>query len=149
MRGWNKAAAMLAALAAQPVAARGPLDRAFCAELERIVRAADDAEPFRRLEISRGAPPTLGFVHGCRRSGGERRYFWLCGQNLAPESLSADRLAERTSACLPGAEPLPRRHPGERRFAVGAVEIRIHESGGPRAHVGRIVSYVVAAPPVE
>lgn len=150
MRRLAAAMAVMAAVALPaPAAAQALPDAAFCAQLRRIVAAADDDEPFRALEIARPAPPSLGFVHGCGRSGDARQYFWLCSQNLAPDWLSAERLEADTRRCLPDAEPLPARHHGERRFGLGGIEIRIHESGGPRAHVGRIVSYVVAAAPAR
>ena len=122
----------------------------FCAELKRVVEVAELGGDFTYLERSRAAPPRLGFAHGCQATGNEKKGYWLCGQSLAPDSLSRERLAARISACLPEAartDPGPWR---ETLFTLPYAEIRISEIGGPGAHVGRIVELVVEAsrPPV-
>jgi hypothetical protein len=146
MRG---VAAVLAWVAmASGAAAQVPSRQAqFCHDLNRIVAAAAEApEPFYSLERSRAAPPTLGIRH-CFRAGDSRQAYWHCNQNLAPDHLTAEALAERTRTCLPEAVALPAERRREARFRVGGVEITIRETGGPRAHVGRSLSYLVAAPP--
>lgn len=149
MRGWMVATMAVAAGAAQ---AQPPAlsDAAFCAQLRRIVAAADDEEPFRALEIARPRPPGLGFVHGCGRSGDRRQYFWLCTQNLAPPTMGRERLAAATQACFPEARRIALTYPESVRsihFRLPEAEIRISDSGGPGAHVGLSVTYVVAAEP--
>lgn len=144
--------AAMMAMAAGTAQAQPPAlsDASFCAQLRRIVAAADDDEPFRALEIARPNPPTLGFRHGCVRSGGERQYFWLCTQNLAPETMGRERLAAATRACLPDARRIPLDYPQSVRaihFRLPNATIRISDHGGPGAHVGLSVTYVVAAEP--
>lgn len=152
MRGWMAAMMAMMAMAAGAAQAQPPVlsDASFCAQLRRIVAAADDDEPFRALEIARPNPPTLGFRHGCVRSGGKRQYFWLCTQNLAPPELGRERLAAATRACLPEARPIALAYPQSIRsihFRLPRATIRISDSGGPGAHVGLSVTYVVAAEP--
>lgn len=144
MRDWIIAAMAMAAGAAQ-AQPPAPPDAVFCAQLRRIVAAADDEEPFLALEMARPAPPRLGFRQGCGRAGDARRHYWACSQTLAPDWLAAARLAERTRRCLPAARALPVEFQREFRFALPGAEIRISEHGGPRAHVGRVVSFVVEA----
>ena len=144
MRGWTALAAAMAAGAAQ-AQPPAPPDGAFCAELQRIVAAADDEEPFLALERPRPSPPTLGFRYGCGRAGDARRHYWACSQTLAPDWLGAARLVERTRRCLPEARALPVEHHREFRFDLPGAEIRISEHGGPSAHVGRVVSFTVEA----
>jgi hypothetical protein len=144
MRGAMAALAGLAA--ASGAAAQAPGAQAqFCHDLNRIVAAAAETPaPFYSLERSAAMPPRLGFTH-CFRAGDARRAYWHCNQSLAPEALSAARLAERTRICLPEAAAAPGAMRREARFRLRGVEIFISESGGPGAHVGRVVSYIVAA----
>ena len=120
----------------------------FCRDLQRVLEVADRPEGFDQLERARPNPPSFGFMYGCRPSGASG-HVWLCGQNLAPETLSRDRLAASVTACRPEAKALPSRHPNSRRFRLPGVEIRIYESGGPRAHVGRSVTFLIEANPAE
>jgi len=146
MRG---ATAVLAGLAmTSGAAAQVPSAEAqFCHDLGRIIAAAAETpEPFYTLERSAAAPPRLGFTH-CFRAGDARRSYWHCHQSLAPDHLSAERLTALTRACLPEAAALPAETRREARFRLGDLEIIISETGGPRAHVGRVVSYIVAAAP--
>lgn len=117
----------------------------FCAELKRAMAVAELDGDFTYLERGRAAPPRLGFAHGCRATGNASKRYWLCNQSLAPDELSRDRLAARISACLPEAGRTDRRPRRETVFALPYAEIRISESGGPGAHVGRIVELVVEA----
>lgn len=134
-------AAAAALLAAGPAAAEPP-SRAdiFCAELLRTVEVAELDGDFTYLERSRAAPPRLGF-RKCFAAASARPA-WHCHQTMAPDHLSVDALAERTGACLPAAE---RTLSGddEAVFTLPRARIRITGSGGPRAHVGRIVTYRV------
>jgi len=142
------AIAAAAALAQAPAAMEPPTGRQiFCAELRRVVEVAELGGDFTYLERSRAAPPRLGFEHGCRATGDEKKRYWLCGQNFAPESLSRDALAERIADCLPEAV---RGKPSLARDAVFTLpyaRIHVSELGGRRAHVGRIVELVVEAVP--
>jgi hypothetical protein len=146
MRG---ATAVLAGLAmtSGTAAQRPNTQDLFCHDLGRIIAAAAETpEPFYSLERSAAAPPRLGFTH-CFRAGDSRRAYWHCHQNLAPDHLSAERLTALTRACLPEAVALPSEMRRETRFRLRDLEIIISETGGPRAHVGRVVSYIVAATP--
>lgn len=137
------AAALLAPVAGE--AQSGLVHQDFCNGLERVIEAASHEDGFLHLERARAAPPHFGFRHGCRAAGDDRRQYWMCSQNLAPEELSRDALAARTAQCLPETE---RRGDGYGRDAVfnlPGARIRITERGGPRAKVGRIVTFVVEA----
>ena len=143
----NRVAMVLAGLAmAQAAEAQRPNEQdLFCADLQRVLEDAGGDQPFHLLENGRAAPPTLGFADGCRRSGDARQYFWLCSQNLAPDWLSLPSLMERVHACLPDAPP-PAFNRRFARYELPNAVIRINEAGGPRAHVGRIVTFIVEAP---
>jgi hypothetical protein len=133
-------AIVAAALLAAPAGAQPPSkQQIFCADLRRIVEVAELDGDFTYLERSRAAPPRLGF-RKCFAAA--VRPAWHCHQTMAPDHLSLGALAARTAACLPAAA---RTLAGddEAVFALPYVRIRIAESGGPRAHVGRIVTYRV------
>jgi hypothetical protein len=123
-------------------------ERTFCRDLRRAIRVAPD---FRHLEIARAAPPTFGFRNGCRAWAGSASLpaAWSCHQNLAPHYLSLDSLAKRTAECLPEARREAGRYGRETVFVLPGARVRIQENGGPRAHVGRIVTFRIeaAAPP--
>ncbi|HLL31686.1 MAG TPA: hypothetical protein VK403_11880 [Allosphingosinicella sp.] len=144
IRGTMAAAALLA-----PTAGGAQLvSQDFCHGLTRVVNAARNDGGFDSLERSRAAPPHLGFRHGCRAHDGTRTLpaAWWCRQTLAPEELSLARLAARTAACLPDAvRTQGRYHGSEAIFTLPYARILISERGGPRAHVGRIVSFRVEA----
>lgn len=143
------AAIAAAALMAPAAAQAQQVSQDFCHGLKRVVAAARWKDGFQWLERARAAPPHLGFRHGCRATGDERRQYWHCGQNLAPAEMSRDALAERVAACLPEAV---RGRDGLARnivFTLPHARIRISEAGGPRAKVGRIVELVVEAVPPE
>jgi hypothetical protein len=144
MRGISVAAA--AALLA-PAAQAQLVSQDFCHGLTRVVEAAREAGGFEWLERARAAPPHLGFRHGCRATGDEKRQYWLCTQNLAPAQMSRDALAARTAECLPDAVPGRNGSTRDAVFTLPHAEIRISERGGPRAKVGRIVQLVVEAIP--
>ena len=118
----------------------------FCIALNRTVQIAQMSGDFGYLESGRAAPPHFGFRHGCRaRAATERTPAgWWCHQNLAPEALSLDSLSARTAACLPNAARTGGRY-GEAIFTLPRARITIEERGGPRAHVGRIVTFRVEA----
>ena len=131
--------ALAAALAPVAAEAEPPSKQEiFCAELRRVVEVAELDGDFTYLERSRAAPPRLGFLN-CFAAA---RPAWHCHQAMAPDRLSLDGLAASTAACLPeAARTLPSVH--EAVFTLPYARIRIAEHGGPRAHVGRIVSYRV------
>jgi hypothetical protein len=125
----------------------------FCLQLNRIVDAAAQWErirpgdsPFELLRTGHAGPPRLGFSSPCQIAG-LRRQFWYCSAIDAPDSLSRQRLAERTAQCLPQA----RRIDGiTTRFELPHATIVISESGGPGprvgpSHVGRSVAFSVEA----
>jgi hypothetical protein len=112
----------------------------FCAELRRIVEVAELGGDFTYLERSRAAAPRLGF-RKCFAAAAARPA-WYCHQSMAPDHLSLDGLAASTADCLPEAARTPASG-DEAIFTLPHARIRITEHGGPRAHVGRIVSYRV------
>jgi len=117
----------------------------FCAELRRVVEVAELEGDFTYLERSRAAPPTLGFRDGCRATGDEKRHYWHCGQNLAPEEMSRDALAARIAECLPDAVRSRSGLTRDAVFTLPHARIHVSELGGPKAHVGRIVALTVEA----
>ena len=128
-----------AVLASGPARAEPPSrQQLFCHDLTRVLEVAKLDGDFTYLERSRAAPPGLGF----RNCFAAARPAWHCHQSLAPEALSLDALAASTAACLPeAARTLSSRHAAV--FTLPYARIRIAEYGGPKAHVGRIVSYRV------
>lgn len=145
MNKWIRFAASAVATCCAPASAQPTDDDLFCHDLQRIVAAADEEIPFYSLERSAAAPPTLGFSTPCRANGAGRQRAWVCGQSLAPESLSIQSLASRTAACLPQARHQIFATWQQTEFRLPNAIIRISESGGRGAHVGRIVSYSVDA----
>lgn len=137
------AAAMLAPAAAQAQLVR----QDFCWGLKRVVTAARAEGGFLGLERSRAASPHLGFRHGCRATGDEKRQYWLCHQNLAPAEMSRAALAARVAQCLPEAVRSTSDYGRDSMFTLPHAQIRITERGGPGAKVGRIVTLVVEALP--
>jgi hypothetical protein len=138
--------AVAAAAFLTPAAGRAQLvSQDFCHGLKRVVAAAREEGGFLGLERARAAPPHLGFRHGCRASGDARRRYWLCNQHLAPAEMSRDALAARIARCLPDAVRSAGDFGDEATFTLPGARIRIHERGGPRAKVGRIVTLVVEA----
>lgn len=139
------AAALLAPAAAGAQNGRVPQD--FCNALNRTVQVAQMDGDFTSLERSRAAPPHFGFRHGCRAHGATEHSpaAWWCHQSLAPDELSLASLAERTAACLLNAVRSRGRWGDEAIFTLPRLRIVIEESGGPRAHVGRIVTFRVEA----
>ncbi|HEX8125980.1 MAG TPA: hypothetical protein VF548_10400 [Allosphingosinicella sp.] len=146
IRGAIVAAAALLAPAAGQAQSR-LVNQDFCWGLKRVVEAAQYEGGFVGLERSRAAPPHLGFRHGCRATGDQRRQYWLCNQNLAPPELSLESLAAQTADCFAEAVRSKDSPGREAVFTLPYARIRISERGGPRAHVGRIVTLVVEAIP--
>jgi hypothetical protein len=146
-----KAVAVLAAALLMPMTAAAQFGPAqdFCHGLNRVVEAAGQEGGFAWLERARAAPPHLGFRHGCRATGDERRQYWLCTQNLAPEAMSRDALAARTAECLPEAARGRNGSTRDAVFTLPHARIRISELGGPKAKVGRIVTLMVEAVPAR
>ena len=130
-------AAMIGALAGAAASAEAP--EAFCDELRRALAAAGEARPFESLDE---APVRLGFDDRCRPIDSMAGLYLLCHQSLAPPGLSRDRLAEQSRACLPEAAEDVSDARYVRLYTPDA-RIEINERGGPRAHVGRIVSLQV------
>lgn len=137
-RAWVAAASLLAAsaLSAQPPSPNR--DPAFCAELQRAIRAVERGR-VAALERSRARPPSFGFIYGCTAQGSG----WFCHQALARPSLSIDNLVAQISACLPGAARLPGSQFREVDFVVRGVRLRIEETGGREARAGRIVTFSI------
>lgn len=149
MKWIHRAAAAAAASLVSAGAQAQLVHQDFCNGLERVVEAAQDEGGFLFLERARAAPPHLGFRYGCRATGDERRQFWLCNQNLAPDHMSRDALAERTAQCLPQAVRSNGDYGHDSVFTLPHARIRISERGGPRAKVGRIVTLVVESTPAR
>jgi hypothetical protein len=147
MRRTAAALAAAAALLAPAAAQAQRVDQDFCHGLKRVIEAARHEGGFDGLERARAAPPHLGFRHGCGRTGDERRQFWMCSQNLAPEEMSRDALAARVAACLPEAVRGRNGFTRDALFTLPHARIHISEVGGPRAKVGRIVQLTVEAIP--
>lgn len=140
------AVALMAAGTAQ--AQRPSAQRIFCAELNRVVQVAQMDGDFTYLELSRAAPPTFGFSHGCRAQVATARSpaAWWCHQSLAPDELSLASLSERIAECLPNAvRSQGRLYDRQAIFTLPRARIVIDESGGPRAHVGLIATFRVEA----
>ena len=110
----------------------------FCAELERVIQAIDLGDPT-ALERSRARPPGFGFRYGCGAQGRG----WFCHQSLAPPGLSLNGLAESVSQCRPDLVRDGSSAPDHILFEGFGVRILIMESGAPRAHVGRIVTFSI------
>jgi hypothetical protein len=138
-----------AALAASGTAQGQPPSpaRIFCSQLDRVVQVAQMDGDFTYLERSRAAPPSFGFHYGCRAHAATVRTpaAWWCHQSLAPPELALESLAARTAACLPNAVRSRGRWGDEAIFTLPRAHIVIEEHGGPRAHVGRIVTFRVEA----
>ena len=134
-------AMVTASLSAGAAGAQPPTPQAiFCAELRRVVEVAELDGDFTYLERSRAARPRLGF-RWCGATGDAAKGYWLCHEQLAPESLGVASLGARISACLPEAARTGGRR--EALFTLPSAQIRISESGGPGAHVGLVVQLVV------
>jgi hypothetical protein len=143
-------AAIAAAMLLAPGAAQSQLvGQDFCWGLKRVVEAAREDGGFLWLERSRAAPPHLGFRHGCRATGDDKRQYWLCNQHLAPEEMSGDALAARVAACHPEAVRGRNGFGEDPKFDLPGARIHISERGGPRAKVGRIVTLTVEAIPAR
>ena len=130
--------AMSMALAATSAQAIPSARAIFCAELERTIEAIELGDTT-ALQRSRALPPSFGFRNGCGAQGGG----WFCQQSLAPDQLSLKGLAAAVSHCRPALLRVPQRWPDAALFEGSGLRIRIQESGGPRAHVGRIVTFSV------
>lgn len=141
------AAALLAACVAEAQAIDDStrFERDLCHGLDRLIRAAPD---FEGMYKARPAPPWLGFRPGsCGAHAATDTLpptYW-CGQQLAPDHLALESLADATAACLPQAKRERGPYHREVTFTLPEVRILISESGGPRAKVGRIVGYRVEA----
>lgn len=117
----------------------------YCADLKRLVREAPD---FAGMWRAKPAPPSLGFRPGsCRvqEATATLPAAFSCHQHLAPAHLALDLLATQTAGCLPELKRLETRWSREALFEGHGVRIRISESGGPGAKVGRIVGVRVEA----
>ena len=145
-------AAAAALLAGSAAAAQAPVEKrpgAWCIGLQRVVEAARYERGFEALNEARGVPPRLGFFPGCQANGGAEGGSWFCHQQLAPETLSRDRLAAQTAHCLPQAKRTDIAGGGGTIFTLPGLRIYIEQSGGPGAHVGRVVTYVVEVVPLR
>ncbi len=146
-RSWAAVAASALLVPGAAQAQSGLVSQDFCHGLKRVVEAALQPGGFLRLERARAAPPHLGFRHGCRATGDDRRQYWLCAQSLAPAEMSRDALAGRVMQCLPDAVRSRNGLTRDAVFTLPRARIQITEQGGPRAQVGRIVQLVVEAIP--
>ena len=110
----------------------------FCAELERTIEAVELGDPS-GLERSRARPPAFGFSSGCGAQGRG----WFCHQSLTPPALSLDSLVAGVSHCRPDLVRARASTADHVLFEGRSVRILIMESGAPRAHVGRIVTFSI------
>ena len=110
----------------------------FCAELERTIEAVELGDTT-ALERSRARQPDFGFQSRCGAQGRG----WFCHQSLAPPGLSLDGLVEGVSHCRPGLSRASASRADHVVFEGPSVRILIMESGAPRAHVGRIVTFSI------
>lgn len=110
----------------------------FCAELERTIAAVVLGETA-TLERNSARPPGFGFRYGCSVQGSG----WFCHQSLAPPTLSLSGLAEDVSHCRPALVRAGSSTPDHTLFEGAGVRILIMESGAPRAHVGRIITFSI------
>jgi hypothetical protein len=145
MSGAIAAAALLAPAAGQ--GQNGRVGQDFCNALNRVVQVAQMDGDFAHLERSRAGEPRFGFRHGCRAQAASERFpaAWSCHQNLAPAELGLESLTGKVGACLPSAVRSRGRYGDEAIFTLPRARIVIEQSGGPRAHVGRIVTFRVEA----
>ena len=135
------ATAMAVAPGAGPAGAQSPQGD-FCNDLIRLVEVARAGADFHAFERKAATPPRLGFDKCFVASAA--RPTWHCHQTMAPESRRYRALGARIAACLPGAKRQATRLQ-EAVFTLRGVRIRVRESGGPLAHVGRIVSFDLEA----
>jgi len=131
-------ALLLAAASAAPAQAVPDAMAIFCAQLDRTIEAVELGDTT-ALERSRARPPDFGFRYGCNAQGGG----WFCHQSLAPPGLSLGGLAAGVRHCRPDFAQIAPALPDHVLFTGRNVRIRIMESGAPRAHVGRIVTFML------
>jgi hypothetical protein len=134
---------LAAALLSLPNAAQAKGDDAFCQDVRRLARAAEETPPFRSLVAENFRPRLL--AHGCSHN---MRGGYTCLQTLAPRGLTRESVAERIRACLPGATLTTRRDYLHHELIVsrGRFTASVSEHGAERAHVGRIISLYIDAP---
>ena len=109
----------------------------FCSEIKALRAGSEESPPFGSL-AGRDFYILLGSY--CRMSN-PAATAWLCTRQLAPDGVSKDIVTAKIAACLADATVVK----GVNRYEsdmvrAGRLSMRISESGGPRAHVGRIVT---------
>lgn len=128
-----------AILLAAPAQAAPPTD-VFCTDLRALAVAAEEAPPFASLggtslrsllDSYCVVPPTA--------------VAFLCTRSLLPRHIGAASLIERMRQCLPGLRVTDNVGYRETRVEHGRLRIDVTESGGERAHVGRIVTIYISA----
>lgn len=129
---------LAAAASAAPAQAIPSRTAIFCAQLERTIEAVELGDTT-ALERSRARPPDFGFRSRCGAQGGG----WFCHQSLAPPGLSLDSLVESVSRCRAGLSRVSSSTADHVVFEGSSVRILVMESGAPRAHVGRIVTFSI------
>ena len=100
--------------------------------------------------ISSGAAPrhrTSASETAAGPPGSKNGAIGTAARTLAPEEMSGEALAGRTAACLPEAEAGKTGLGRDWVFTLPHAKIHISEIGGPRAKVGRIVTFSVEATP--
>ena len=132
---------LIMAVAAQAPTPVGP-NPAFCADLRRIVAAADEEKPFASLPDDPDAE-RLGGLASCHRvTEGDDSFYCRVWTRGVPDGRLG--LASRAQACLPGTvrrefdDPDSRNHWDRRvtRLRLGAVVVDVAEHGGPGVHIG-------------
>lgn len=133
-----------AVLLAAPAQAHIPPPDRFCTHLHRLAAAAEETPAFaslggQSLDALLGSycivPPTAVTI--------------LCTRSLLPPEISAGSVIARMAQCLPGLRITPESGFRETRVEHGRLRIEISESGGPGAHVGRIVTLYISAIPAD
>ena len=135
--------AIAAALLAAPMQNDVRADN-FCAELQSLASGAEETPAFGSL----AGTSLHSLLQGYCMIGRPAETIILCHRVLIPDHINRDALSERIQICLPGARVT--RADSIRDDTLiehGRLRIKIAESGGKGAHVGRIMTlYFRAAP---
>ncbi len=114
----------------------------FCADVAKLAEGAREPIPFQSLKDAEFKPMLL--QNGCF-PGGEG---YFCQQSLLPADITAESVAKRISACLPGSKIAVEKQPGSKPETVvsgSGARFVFEESGADKAHVGRILRIQVTS----
>lgn len=116
--------------------AAAALANPFCADVAKLADGAREPLPFQALK-DEGFKPKL-LANGCF-PGGEG---FFCQQSNLPADLTAQSVATRISACLPGAKISQEKQPGSKPETVvtgSGLRVSIEETGKDGVGQGRIL----------